>query len=295
MKHLLVFACVVALIGLYFMLNSSDDPGKQPPRSIEIQLGQSVADFMVANDLKEGSGGLGEFTVPVDKTDDRMPIFFTDVWVAVRYKDGDFSLDLPPGRMLAIGQSGGIITNFDVKLNEQPHPFAVADKAARAFIDQLLKAGWRKESLFYPENEMDSNYTSNAKAYGTLVSGSGNKLHYILLDVSQTPAFDPNLPGSAPITPSDPTPRFLPQLQIWAPEKLRDTRDDVVRARRFLADTQKDTPPGLRTWLDDPEWTPEAHGMKQIDVPNPNWNPQKPWLGKETIKRWQLPDGSTQQ
>ncbi|CAM5372344.1 hypothetical protein MAUB1S_06377 [Mycolicibacterium aubagnense] len=293
MKHLLVLACVVALIGLYVMLNPPDDPAKHPPRLIEIKLGQSVLDFMATNELKEGSGELGEFTIPIEKTDDQMPIFFTDVWVAVRYKDGDFSLDLPPGRMLAIGQSGGIITNFDMKLYEQPHPFVEADKTARSFIDKLLKAGWRKETLFYPENELDSNYTGNAKAYAALVSGSGNKLNYILLDVSQTPAFDPNIPGSAPTTPSDPTPRFLPQLQIWAPEKLRETRDDFVNARRFAASGQKKRL-GLRVWLDDPNWTPEKLGMKQIDIPNRNFNPQKPWLGKETVKRWQMPDGSTE-
>ena len=273
---------VIVGIGIFLLMPA--DPAKSPPRIIRIKLGQTVTDFMAANDLKEGPGGPREYTIDIDKHDDWMSFWFRDVWVAVHYEDGDFSLDLPPGRVLQVGQSGGVITDFDASLHAQPYPFAEADRLARAFIDKLLKSGWRAQSLFYPKNAEDNNSTSNRKYYATLISASGNKLKFLLTDL----ALDP------PITPSDPTPRFQAHVEIRAPDELVRKRDDFLNARRFALTGRKMDRLGLRIWMDDPDWTPDKLGMKKVDVPNTSWNPEKPWLSRKIIQRWQMPDGTTE-
>jgi len=290
----LVAAAGVTVLIWAAIASTRDDPARNAPRELRIGLGQTVGDFMTVNGLQEGPGGLGEYTVPVDKKFDADSFYFTDVWVAVYYEDGKFSLHLPPGRVLVVGQAAGVITDFQATLHAQPYPFEQADRMARDFIDARLQSGWHADSLFYPRHVEDSNSTRNRKVYAHMTDESGNALILMLTDLSRTPRFDANIPGSAPLTPADPTPRFLVQVQVWAPKALRDRRSDYVSARRFAASGAGKDRLSLRTWLDDPDWTPERLGMKQVDAQNPYWNPEKPWLNKRIVKRWQMPDGSTE-
>lgn len=278
--------------GLYLLMPG--DPAKGPARPIRVAMGQTVGEFIAANGLKEGPGGPGQYTLAIDKLRDNGSLYFTDVWVNVHYEDGDFSLELPPGRILVVGQTGGVITDFDATLYERPYPFAEADRRAREFIDRLLKSGWKAQSLFYPKDEMDSNSTNNRKYYARMTSEAGNTLYVQLMDLSRAPGFDTSIPGSAPVTPSDPTPRFVTRIEVTATDELRDMRSETVAARLFMLRHQKEDSPGLRIWLDDPAWTPDNAGMKQVDVPNPRWDPQKPATGRKTFMRWQMPDGTTE-
>ncbi|GGF46267.1 hypothetical protein GCM10007301_02230 [Azorhizobium oxalatiphilum] len=285
-------AAVLAGAGVYQALPS--DPATGTARPIRLRLGETVGTFMTANELKEGPGGPRAYTIAVDRHRDDSTLFFTDVWVAVRFEDVAASFDLPPGRILMVGQSAGVVADFDTTLYDQPLPFPEADRRALALTDQLLKAGWQAETLFRPGDEMDSNSTNNRKVYATLTSVSGNRLQLSLTDLSRSPRFDPNLPGSAPVTPSDPTPRFLLRVAVYAPDALRDRLSELAAARRFALRGNGTDTPGLRLWMDAPDWTPEAAGMRQVDVPNPQWAPDRPASGRQTFRRWQMPDGTTE-
>lgn len=284
-------AVVVVAAGVYQALPS--DPAKGQARPMRVRLGEPVSAFMAANGIAEGPGGSGSYSVAVDKMRDMSSIFFVDVWVAVHYEEGAFSIDLPPGRILVVGQMAGVVEDFDTTLYERPLPFPEADRRARALREQLLKAGWQAKSVFDPKDESDSNATSNAKYYATLTSAAGNELTIHMMDLSKAPRFDPNIPGSAPVTPADPTPRFLIRVSVTLADAQRDRLSELQSARRFALRGEK-REPDLRLWMQDPGWTPEAAGMTEVDVPNPNYAPDKPASGRPVFRRWRMPDGTVE-
>ena len=247
-----------------------DDPSKSPPREIEISLGETVRDFMQANHLPAENGrpdvpDVNNYGVALDVIADTGPIIFGDHWIHLTFKDGDQRFDLPPGRTLFIDQEAGRIKSFSLTPYDQPHPLEETNRLVKQALYDFLAHGWAPKvanSMTFALTDHDKDFErSGEKIYAQLKDGAGNLLNATVTNLASVPSNDSYIFVPSPDRPARDTPVYVIRLGLYWAHRNDLSYGDLIFPRRIYVNGSKDKLLRLRPWVEDPGWTPQAHGM----------------------------------
>jgi hypothetical protein len=287
-RGIVAIALVAAVTGTaFYSLRAApmDDPSKSPPRQLQISLGQTVRDFMQINHLLAESGHVdtpdkNNYGVALDVIADTDPIVFGDHWIAPVVTIGKQRFDLPPGRTLFIDQEAGRIKSFSFTPHAQARPLQETNRLVKPMLDWFLTTGWRPEvanSLTFALTDDDVDFKrSGEKIYAQLEDGEHNLVEVTVSDLARLPSQPAYLLAPAPVRPVHVPPVYVIRLGFYWAHRNDLSYGDLIFPRRLFVNGNKDRFLRLRPWVEDPEWTPERHGMTDLG-------------GTGESRRWSLP------
>ena len=267
----LALVATLAVTVLYFFRSPAmDDPSKLPPRKMQIALGQTVRDFMQTNGLPAESGrtdapDVNNYSVAVDVISDTSPIIFGDHWIALAFKVGPQIFELPAGRTLFIDQVAGRILSFSFTPYLKAQPLNETNRLVKPLLDWFLAVGWTPEvanSLTFALTDEDADFTrSGEKIYGQLKDGEGNLLNVTVTNLASAPIQPAYILAPPPERPVHIPPVYIIRLGLYWAHRNDSSYGDLIYPRRLFVNGNKNQRLRLRPWVQDPDWTPEKHGM----------------------------------
>lgn len=262
-----------------------EDPSNSPPRPTKISLGQTVRDFLRANEIpaevgRKNTPDKNHYAVAVDVVGDTDPIIFGDHWIRLTFEDGQQGLELPPGRTLFIDQEAGRIKSFSFTLFDQPHPLEETNRLSKALMDGFLAEGWAPRtanSMTFALTDWDEDFQRGGeKIYAQLKDRDGNLLNFTVADLAKAPSNPSYLFAPALPRPQRDVPVYVIRIGLYWAHRNDLSYGDLIYPRRLFVQGNTDKPLPLRVWVDDPDWTPQKHGMTDLGGTGEN-------------RRWSLP------
>ena len=262
-----------------------DDPSKSPAREMVISLGETVRDFMQANDLPAEKGRVdvpdtNHYAVAVDVIADTSPIVFGDHWIHLTVKDGKATFDLPAGRTLFIDQEAGRIKSFSLTPYASAQPLDETNRLVKTVVDGFLARGWTPKvanSVTFALTDQDKDFAQRGeKIYAQLNDATGNLLNVTVANLASAPSQPSYLVVPSPERPTHNPPVYVVRLGLYWAHRNDLSYGDLVYPRRIFVNGDKNKVLRLRPWVEDPDWTPQQHGMADQG-------------GQGESKRWSLP------
>ena len=273
MRCVVVWALVATVVASFSYLNDSpamDDPSKLPPRKLQIALGQTVRDFMQTNGLLAQSGrsampDVNSYAVALDVIADTSPIIFGDHWIALALKVGAQIFELPAGRTLFIDQEAGRIKGFSLTPFQKALPLMETNQMVKPLLDQFLAKGWIPKianSLTFALTDDDPDFArSGEKIYGQLKDGEGNLMNVTVSNLASVASQSAYILAPSAGRPVHQPPVYVIRLGFYWAHDGDLSYGDLVYPRRIFVNGNKNQALRLRPWVEDPDWTPEKHGM----------------------------------
>lgn len=280
-----LLAALSISIVVFIRIHTMDNPSHSPPRPIKISLGQTVRDFLRANEIPAEAGrkntpDKNHYAVAVDVVADTDPIIFGDHWIRLTFENGLQGFELPPGRTLFIDQEAGRIKSFSFTPFDQPHPLEETNRLSKQLMDSFLAKGWvprTANSMTFALTDRDEDFQRGGeKIYAQLKDHNGNLLNFTVADLAKAPSNPSYLLAPAPLRPQRDVPVYVIRIGLYWAHRNNLSYGDLIYPRRLFVQGTTDKPLPLRAWVDDPDWTPQKHGM--IDLG-----------GTGESKRWSLP------
>ena len=262
-----------------------DDPSTSPPRQMQIALGQTVRDFMQANHLPAENGRVdtpdrNNYAVALDVIADTGPIVFGDHWIAPVVAVGTQAVALPAGRTLFIDQEAGRIKSFVFTPNAKAEPLPETNRLVKPMLDWFLGRGWvprTANSLTFALTDEDADFKrSGEKIYAQLKDADGNLVNVTVANLASAPSQPAYILAPPPERPKHVPPVYVVRLGFYWAHRNDLSYGDLVYPRRLFVNGSKDAILRLRPWVDDPDWTPQQHGMVDLG-------------GRGEARRWALP------
>ena len=262
-----------------------EDPSKSSPREMVISLGETVRDFMQSNDLSAEKGRVdvpdtNHYAVAVDVIADTGPIVFGDHWIHLTVKEGDKTYDLPAGRTLFIDQEAGRIKSFSFTPFAKALPLDQTNRQVKEVLDGFLAKGWKPKvanSMTFALTDQDSDFAQRGeKIYAQLKDDAGNLLNATVANLAAAQSQPSYLVAPPPERPAHDPPIYVVRLGLYWARRNDLSYGDLIFPRRLFVNGDKDKVLRLRPWMEDPDWTPQQHGM--IDQG-----------GQGESKRWSVP------
>ena len=284
--YAMALVAILAATAFHFFRSASmDDPSKYPPRPMQISLGQTVRDFMQVNGLSAERGRVdtpdrNNYGVALDVISDTGPIVFGDHWIAPRVTIGKQQFELPPGRTLFIDQEAGRIKSFSFTPNAKAQPLQETNRLVKPMVDWFLATGWTPKvanSLTFALTDEDVDFKrSGEKIYAQLKDGEGNLVNLTVSNLASMPSQPAYILAPSPERPPHVPPVYLIRLGFYWAHRNDLSYGDLIFPRRLFVNGDKDKILRLRSWVDDPDWTPQKHGMVSLG-------------GTGEARRWSVP------
>lgn len=262
-----------------------DDPSTHPPRKMQIALGQTVRDFMQANGLPAENGRVdtpdrNDYAVALDVIADTGPIVFGDHWIAPAVTVGRQTIDLPPGRTLFIDQEAGRIKSFNFTPHAKAQPLLDTNRLVKPMLDWFLGRGWTPKtanSLTFALTDDDVDFKRGGeKIYAQLKDADGDLVNVTVANLALAPSQPAYIIAPPPERPAHAPPVYVIRLGFYWARRNELSYGDLIYPRRLLVNGSKNEILRLRPWVDDPDWTPQKHGMVDLG-------------GTGEARRWKLP------
>lgn len=289
MSKSLVATALVAIVAAtsYYFLRAPamDDPSKHPPREIQISLGQTVRDFIQTNGLPIETGHVStpdrdNYGVAVDVIADTSPIIFGDHWISLLARIGSRQYRLPPGRTLFIDQVAGRINSFSLTPYATAQPLAQTNRLVQPVLNMFLQDGWAPQvpnSVTFALSDDDADFKlGGEKIYAQLQDGQGNLLEITVTNLASVPSQPAYILAPSPPRPTHVPPVYVIRLGLYWAHSDDLSYGDLIYPRRLFVNGDKNKLLRLRPWVEDPGWTPQAHGMVDLG-------------GSGENKRWSVP------
>ena len=281
----LAAAAVAASAFHFFDLTAMDDPSKHPPRRLQISLGETVRDFMQVNHLPAEVGHTdtpdkNRYSVAVDVIADTGPVVFWDNWIIPAITIGTQHFELPPGRTLFIDQEAGRIKSFSFTPGAKALPLQETNRLVKPMLDWFLANGWKPEvpnSVTLGLTDQDPDFArSSGKIYAQLMDDSRNQLSVTVTNLASVPSQPSYIIAPSPARPKHDPPVYVVRVGFYWAHRNDLSYGDLIFPRRIFVNGDKNNFLRLRPWVEDPDWTPEKHGMVYLG-------------GTGEGKRWGLP------
>ncbi len=262
-----------------------DDPSKLPPRKMQIALGQTLRDFMQVNGLPAENGRVdtpdhNHYAVALDVIADTGPVIFGDHWIAPSVKLGTQTFELPAGRTLFIDQEAGRIKSFTFTPNAQAQPLIDTNRLVKPMLDWFLGRGWTPKtanSLTFALTDDDADFKRGGeKIYAQLKDADNNLVNVTVVNLAMVPSQPAYILAPPPERAKHVPPVYLIRLGFYWAHRNDLSYGDLVYPRRQFVNGTKSEILRLRPWVDDPDWTPQKHGMVDLG-------------GTGEARRWKLP------
>ena len=247
-----------------------DDPSKLPPRTLQISFGQTVREFMQVNGLVAENGRTStpdhnNYGVAVDVIADTSPIIFGDHWIALVFKVGPEVFELPAGRTLVVGQEAGRINSFSFTPFAKAEPLPETNRQVKGLLDIFLAKGWTPKvanSLTFALTDDDVDFArSSNKIYAQIRNGDGDVISVTVTNLAKVPSQPSYILAPSPERPTHSPPVYVVRVGFFWAHGNDTSYGDLIYPRRIFVNGNKDQVLRLRAWVDDPDWTPEKHGM----------------------------------
>lgn len=282
----MALVAALATSALYFHRSAAmDDPSLHPPRQLQIALGQTVREFIQVNRLPIKDGHVdapdrNNYGVALDVIADTGPIIFGDHWIAPMILIGTQRIDLPAGRTLFIDQEAGRIKSFSFTPNAKAQPLPETNRLVKPLLDWFLTHGWTPKvanSVTFALTDDDADFKrSGAKILAQLNDGQGNLVELTVTNLAKIPSQVSYLLVPAPPRPVHLVPVYVIDIGFYWADRNDLSYGDLIFPRRIFVHGSKDQILRLRPWVDDPNWTPQQHGMVDLG-------------GTGEARRWSLP------
>lgn len=262
-----------------------DDPSQHAPRRLQISLGEAVRDYMQVNHLVAQVGhsdipDKNNYAVAVDVIADTGPIVFGDHWILPDVTIGRQHFELPAGRTLFVDQVAGRINNFSVTPGAQALPLQDTNRMVKPMLDWFLANGSKQEvanSVRLALTDEDADFKRNGeKIYAQLRDTDGNLLNVTVTNLASVPSQPSYIFAPSPPHPMHKPPVYVVRIGFYWAHGDDLSYGDLIYPRRILVNGDKNKILRLRPWVEDPNWTPEKHGMVYLG-------------GTGEGKRWDLP------
>ena len=282
----IALAIPLAATAFHFLSPSPmDDPSKYPPRQIQISPGQTVRDFMQVNQLLAEAGRVdtpdrNHYAIALDVIADTDPIVFGDHWIALVAIVGAQRFELPAGRTLFIDQKAGRIKSFSFTPGAKALPLQETNRLVKPMLDRFLSTGWTPKlanSVTLALTDDDADFKlGGEKIYAQLKDVEGNLVNVTVSNLAMMPSQPAYILAPAPERPAHDPPVYLIRMGFYWARRNDLSYGDLIFPRRQFVGGSKDKALSLRPWVEDPDWTPQKHGMVDLG-------------GTGESRRWAMP------